>query len=1104
MGACIAGAQTNIEQSSSWETTIFFAPWSRGGKVDGQVIGDTTIDPFLTVVNRATMALDSDGFTLTFAFRIAALDFNWVAIGGDEVSVAMGENNAPTSPGQQTVTGLSFQPALLLLTNGFSGSSANGTWFGNGWVDTYGRQGVTAVHNVGTGSTAMTGDTDTYQRTNKCLVVLDDVTGSLQGEAQHVSHNADGFTINWTDAPSFAAPFFWIAVGGLTSHAGSLTQPTSTGVQTAVALNCKPEVVFFQTNCKVSSAVVVDEFRYTLGFATETDQGCVWGGDDDGISSSAGRRNTSGHWNDRCIVAAHPTGTSSATIDASATLTDLRPDSFEITWGTVDLVSRQVLYVAIGQPLNAEEPGPPDYDIIIGEETGINPLLETFRIQETLDGNTTVVMDIDSSGSPLTRFTLNDNVIVTNNDIRIFGGVVTGLRERAFGGVNGGAIVVEVQATSYAINAKRRYLTQSDLATAPTTLGTWLTNLITTHLGAVGITLHPDQTDGPTLEALLFERTLISEAIDQVAESIGYLWSIDFYNRLRVWAPGDVLAPADIDEATTDVLTGDVEKEEQLAEGYANYVTLVGEGILIPDWLDEFVGGGSPPTDIFDLTYKVAGPYPYTPDGQGAVAFGVVRYTDGSTESIGGLNAPIGYIWEYDPVNLTIRRRSGPVAPGVDFEFPYHALFEPNAVAFDAGEIATYGLWEHVEAVDAVPDELSAQQLADAILAKKLASKDQFVTYQTRDSGYHPGQFQNLVIPSRVVSGQFLITQVETFAEAGGDLLVRRVKAAKSLNNDADWRKVYRKWYGVGGSSSTSGTTSVVSDSGAGAGMGLHAQHHKLGGIDPLNVEELPASPGTDGYVLTRSGAGSVWAPVTGGGSPGGGSADPADIVLTDAYGSRPAAATEGRLFLPNNGFYIERDTGSIWAPWGPIFPMTPPVSGDFAWINQGGASVSTTNGGVYLLAPANAGVSMRIRKKAVPSTPYVITAAFLFAATSQDNNSFGLGWRQSSDGKLAAINYSAGSGSDLLRSTYYTDHNTVSSTVVNKLWKLRGVVWFRIAEDASNRTVSWSLDGQNFIQYHQVGRTTHITADEVMWFNDCNNADSIDCGLTLLSWKET
>ena len=71
----------------------------------------------------------------------------------------------------------------------------------------------------------------------------------------------------------------------------------------------------------------------------------------------------------------------------------------------------------------------------------------------------------------------------------------------------------------------------------------------------------------------------------------------------------------------------------------------------------------------------------------------------------------------------------------------------------------------------------------------------------------------------------------------------------------------------------------------------------------------------------------------------------PSTVVQTAAMASEPASGmVTGDLFLPSNGFYLERYSGSAWVPWGPIWPMTKPVDGDYAWINQGSATVTTTN----------------------------------------------------------------------------------------------------------------------------------------------------------------
>ncbi len=229
--------------------------------------------------------------------------------------------------------------------------------------------------------------------------------------------------------------------------------------------------------------------------------------------------------------------------------------------------------------------------------------------------------------------------------------------------------------------------------------------------------------------------------------------------------------------------------------------------------------------------------------------------------------------------------------------------------------------------------------------------------------------------------------------------------------------------------------------------------------------------------------------------------------ITTAAYGSRQAAAKAGRLFLPNDGFYIERDTGSAWASWGPIHPFTAPVSGDFAWINQGGASVKTTEGGIYIEASAGAGQNLRIRKKAAPGVPYVITA-YVSPLSLSLNNTMGITFRQSSDGKLHALLLAGRSGDGVSLYSYkYTNPTTLSASYA--LFDLGDFLpegaphFLRIADDNTNRICSISHDGQNFKDFHTVGRTDFLTADEVGFF--VNSVDgTYSAGMTLLHWEET
>ena len=100
---------------------------------------------------------------------------------------------------------------------------------------------------------------------------------------------------------------------------------------------------------------------------------------------------------------------------------------------------------------------------------------------------------------------------------------------------------------------------------------------------------------------------------------------------------------------------------------------------------------------------------------------------------------------------------------------------------------------------------------------------------------------------------------------------------------------------------------------------------------------------------------------------------DQNDLAAYDAYASRPAAGTPGRIFLPNDGLFLERDNGSIWEKFGPIWPMTPPAAADFGtWVNQGSATIADNKGAIFLSSgPATSGENLRCQVKAYPGAAF-------------------------------------------------------------------------------------------------------------------------------------
>lgn len=864
--------------SAGWNGNAFFGPIARRSRRSGEIISDINIGG-ITANTAHISNISSSGFTIDFTNgNGSGSRYQWLAIGGDDVSVAIGSLTSATSTGNQSVTGLSIAPSFYMLIGGSDGQSANGIYSTLGLCDGT-HQGVSGWHQFGNanGNAGTPSDVTNYQRTTKVAAILNDLDGSVLGEASHVSLNADGFTVNWTTAASSSETIKYIAVSGIHAHVGALTQPSSTGVQSITSLAVTPDAVLFLSAGSVASSSVQTNLRGSLGFGKTSLNLAIFNGDNDNIGSLANRRNIRYASNTSCIIHATPTGTTTGTVDAAAELVDAGEIDgagyFTLDWSSADSTARQTLYMALG-PLSSvpipDGDGEPAYVITIDGED-INPIRETFKIQETLDAPDTMICDVESQGSPYRRFSLGQIVLVTENSVRIFGGYVSGVRERGFGGPNCNDLVVEIQATSYEINTQRRVVTAEISGGSPSaTLIEVLTDLIDDYFDVVGVVLHPLQATGPTVPQLSFSRVRGDQVIRSIIESIGYLYSIDFNNQLRAWAPGDILAPQNYDEDTNpELLTGDIEVEKQLQNGYANRVVLVGDPIAVPDYIDLYTGDGV--TTTFTLTYQVASTYGYIVNNGVAET---LRETSG---------APGSADWVVDRVAGTITRDAGAPANTNPISFTYNGIFVPSATAEDAGEIAALGLYEHLEEVTAVPQNLSAQDYADALLAQKVASKDEIVKVITRQLGFHPGQTMTMTSATRQLSGNYLLTQVDTMDEAGGVRLLRTITATKSQNNLHDWRKVLAQWSGLSSSDPSSDGPSSEGTTTQGQGIGLHAVRHEAGGIDPIQLDDLaapsdntdlnvstsahgltPKITGSDGDVLTKSGTAAVWAPQTG------------------------------------------------------------------------------------------------------------------------------------------------------------------------------------------------------------------------------------------------
>jgi hypothetical protein len=122
----------------------------------------------------------------------------------------------PTTVGSQSTTGLGFTPLAELFVAG--GFSANPTTVNSGWYDAIGAAVSTSAR-VAHGSYVPDGSTSVNQPvifdgTGAACYSTSNSSGTVNDRALFVSHDADGFTLNWDAVSGVAAQILGLAIGG--------------------------------------------------------------------------------------------------------------------------------------------------------------------------------------------------------------------------------------------------------------------------------------------------------------------------------------------------------------------------------------------------------------------------------------------------------------------------------------------------------------------------------------------------------------------------------------------------------------------------------------------------------------------------------------------------------------------------------------------------------------------------------------------------------------------------------------------------------------------------------------------------------------------------
>ncbi len=188
---------------------------------------------------------------------------------------------------------------------------------------------------------------------------------------------------------------------------------------------------------------------------------------------------------------------------------------------------------------------------------------------------------------------------------------------------------------------------------------------------------------------------------------------------------------------------------------------------------------------------------------------------------------------------------------------------------------------------------------------------------------------------------------------------------------------------------------------------------------------------------------------------------------------------------------------------------FTAPVNSQFSWVNQGSATIRDDTDSVVLVGAATgAGANIQVRVKTAPSTPYVLTTFLVPLMPEKAFQSYGLCWRASGSGSLVLFDVLAadlGLTTPFVRATKFTSATAFSADYTT-LHVPQTVNWFRIADDGTTRTCSWSSDGIDWLVLHTVGHTDFITPNQIGFFVSTENSATPNFApvLRVCHWLQT
>jgi hypothetical protein len=227
--------------------------------------------------------------------------------------------------------------------------------------------------------------------------------------------------------------------------------------------------------------------------------------------------------------------------------------------------------------------------------------------------------------------------------------------------------------------------------------------------------------------------------------------------------------------------------------------------------------------------------------------------------------------------------------------------------------------------------------------------------------------------------------------------------------------------------------------------------------------------------------------------------------AYTSAYASPPGSPLDGDQWYPSDGIGVHFvRSGGAWLPYYGGHPLTDPTAPSWSWVNQGSATIATSGGGLFLQGASGSGETWQLRATPV-TAPYTITTAQLPLPDLPSGYEVGIGFRESSTGKLHMLMVYLSGGDVALYSSLFNSPTSWNSHYTNATARWLGMqpLWLQISDNSTDRICRYSMDGQHWRPFHTVTRLNGLTggADQVVWGVNANGTVPAS---TLISWKQT